>query len=96
MQPHDHQRVVERHPLRLAIATDKGSGVTRDVSTAGVYFTCNGGFEVGARMTFTIDLAGEGEGSPLHLRCSGRVVRVEGTGGDMGVAVEVSTYSIEP
>jgi len=89
-------RAAKRHPLHVPIVTDVGEGVTRDVSTKGVFFKAKGGFTVGARITFSIVL-GEDEGeAPLRLRCSGRVVRVETDDDEVGVAAQISSYSIEP
>lgn len=89
-------RAAERHPLTLPVATDAGEGLTRDVSTQGVYFTCKGGFQVGARITFSIMLGEEGDGAPLRLRCSGKVVRIDTVGDEVGVGAKISSYTIEP
>jgi hypothetical protein len=71
-------------PLRLH---DGGIGVTRDVSTSGVYFVSDAEQAVGSEIDFTIDF--ETPSGPLHLKCHGQVVRTEKRGSRIGHAVKI-------
>jgi len=55
-----------------------GTGVTRDVSTSGVYFLSEGSFEEGQQVSLTITLQHVDSEGPLDVICRGRVVRAEG------------------
>ena len=52
---------------------DGGSGLTRDVSTSGVYFESDAEQTVGSEIDFTIDF--DTPSGPLHLKCHGEIPR---------------------
>lgn len=89
-------RAAKRYPLNLPVATDGSDGRTRDLSAGGVYFTCDRGFAVGAKISFSISLDTADADLPLRMKCSGVVLRVESNGGEVGVAAKINSYSIEP
>lgn len=78
-------RTGKRFPLELPIRIrQKGdavdSGITADVSAAGVYIQANTDLAVGSPIEFDITLPAKVLGTPgdVEVHCSGRVVRREG------------------
>lgn len=70
---------------------------TRDVSSTGVYFEFFTPLEVGTSLEFLLTLPEQiTKGSPVHIRCIGKVVRVEkdppGQPGHTGVAATIERY----
>jgi hypothetical protein len=64
--------------MSLPVRFPGGTGVTRDVSTSGVYFLSEGSFEEGQQVSLTITLQHADPAGPLEVTCRGRVVRAEG------------------
>ncbi len=62
-------------------------GVTRDISTTGVFFETDAEQVPGSLVEFTI--AFETPGGPMRLKCHGQIVRVERRGTRQGVAVKI-------
>ncbi|MNC98566.1 hypothetical protein D3C83_165750 [compost metagenome] len=70
---------------------------TRDVSSSGVYFDFSGPLEVGSAVEFLLTLPEPiTKGSPVRIRCIGKVVRVDkalaGSNGRLGVAATIERY----
>ena len=98
------KRRAKRFPMRLPVAVkadkqnpDKQVVETRDVSSSGVYFEFSDPLEVGATLEFLLTLPEPiTKGSPLRIRCIGKVVRVEkdppGEKGHLGVAATIERY----
>jgi PilZ domain len=98
------KRRAKRFPMRLPVAvkvdTQKlGKQVveTRDVSSSGVYFEFGDPLEVGAAVEFLLTLPEPiTKGSPVRIRCIGKVVRVEkehhGDRGHTGIAATIERY----
>jgi hypothetical protein len=79
-------RTGKRFPLQLPITIRDGSheskeqsGVTQNVSAAGVYISADANVEVGSEIEFDITLPADIVGSQhdVQVRCHGRVVRSE-------------------
>jgi hypothetical protein len=84
-EPRREDRIRERLPVE--VLDDDGKGVTRDISSAGVYFETDKDYEVGSTITLTIDF----ESDPrARIRCVGTIVRLEDRGSKVGVAVHVN------
>ncbi len=84
-EPRREDRIRERLPIE--VLNDDGKGVTRDISSAGVYFETDRDYEVGSTITLTIDF----ESDPrARIRCVGTIVRLEDRGSKVGVAVHVN------
>lgn len=66
-----------------------GTGVTRDLSSTGVYFTCATPMRVGARLALTIIVDDTLADRPVRMDYDGTVVRVDSVGGNVGVAVKL-------
>ena len=98
------KRRAKRFPMRLPVAVkvdqqrpDKQVVETRDVSSSGVYFEFGDPLEVGAALEFLLTLPEPiTKGSPVRIRCIGKVVRVEkdhsGEKGRTGVAATIERY----
>ncbi|MBI3934491.1 MAG: PilZ domain-containing protein [Acidobacteria bacterium] len=98
------KRRAKRFPMRLPVAVkaelhkpEKLVVETRDVSSSGVYFEFGSPLEVGATLEFQLTLPEPiTKGSPLRIRCIGKVVRVEkdppGEKGHLGVAATIERY----
>ncbi len=98
-------RTGKRFPLELPIkihrAEENGqhSGVTGNLSAAGVYIRADAALEVGSNVEFEISLPPEVTGAkePVIVQCRGRVVRTDepeaGKAGDnRGVACVIDSY----
>jgi hypothetical protein len=88
-------------PLKVRLSAESGiaekTGETRDVSFRGLYFTIEASVETGSSIEFVltlpqqITLAGD-----VHIRCYGRVLRVEPRNGRRGVAAQIDRYEFLP
>lgn len=88
-------------PLKVRLSVEGGvaekTGETRDVSFRGLYFTIEASVETGSSIEFVltlpqqITLAGD-----VHIRCYGRVLRVEPRNGSRGVAAQIERYEFLP
>jgi len=99
-------RTGKRFPLQLPIKIHKGdvasetSGVTGNLSAAGVYIRSDAALEVGSPVEFEITLPPEVTGSKedVVIQCRGRVVRTDepaaGVARDQnrGVACVIDSY----
>jgi hypothetical protein len=97
-------RTGKRFPLQLPIKIHKGetavetSGVTGNLSAAGVYIRSDAALEVGSPVEFEITLPPEVTGGKedVVIQCRGRVVRTDEPGGtaanNRGVACVIDSY----
>lgn len=70
-------------------------GATRDVSFRGLYFMVDDRPEADASVEFVLTLPNESTlGADFHVRCHGRVVRLERNNGRCGVAARIDRYEI--
>ncbi|MGA2426042.1 MAG: PilZ domain-containing protein [Terriglobales bacterium] len=100
-------RTGKRFPLHLPIkihredtAGDSHSGMTGDLSAAGVYIRADASLEVGSPVEFEITLPPEVTGGKenVTIQCRGRVVRTDEpngsaeSGDSRGVACVIDSY----
>ena len=100
-------RTGKRFPLQLPIkihredtASDASSGMTGNLSAAGVYIRADAALEVGSPVEFEITLPPEVTGGKENvvIQCRGRVVRTDepnasaGSGDNRGVACVIDSY----
>jgi len=91
------RRCVPRHRMSLPVRFPGGTGVTRDVSSNGVYFLSGRSFEEGQQVSLAIRLEHSNPEGPLDVTYRGVVVRIEesdlGTGAQAlrGVAIAGDT-----
>ena len=88
--PRKHERVSAVVP----VAMEGGAGgLTRDLSPAGVYFVTADKPRSGESVRFTLEF--NNPAGKLYLDCVGEVVRVEDSGGKVGVAVRITESRLE-
>jgi hypothetical protein len=85
------RRQAPRYPLIAKIGQEKGEGITRDLSTSGVFFLSDAGYAVGEAIGFWLELEDRDHELPLRVDCKGRVVRVEPAEGRWGIAVSMTS-----
>jgi hypothetical protein len=72
-------------------------GRTRDVSFRGLYFLCEAPVEAGNEIEFVLTLPKEITlAGDVHIRCFGRVTRVEKQNGLRGIAARIERYEFLP
>lgn len=86
----DERRRAERLPVRIPIELRGGTGITRDLSGLGVYFTAAFPFEAGEQIEFVLRVP-----DSINVRCRGRVVRsdFDREGMSYGVAVTIDDFA---
>jgi hypothetical protein len=89
------RRKSTRFQVKLSVEFEKGTGVTRDFSSSGVYFETDQSFSLADQLEFFMHLEHSDLGPQTRVRCRGRVVRVEPMGERMGVAVAINSYGFE-
>lgn len=97
LQP--EKRNIRRFSLNLPVVVRSlGSsaelrGTTRDVSSRGAYVYLESGAGEGAAIEFLMTLPTEITlAEPIHVLCSGKVVRVEQSAANPGIAVSIEKY----
>lgn len=99
-EPRTERRSNRRFSLELPVVVkflDDGTyemtGRTRDVSSRGVFFYLNSNICEGAFIEFVMTLPSEITlTDPIRVQCSGKVVRVDRTAHEQGVAVAIDKY----
>ena len=96
------KRTTRRFGLRLPVSVNSVSdgpaekpAQTRDVSARGICFYVDSAVEAGSPIEFTLTLPPEITlTESIHVRCKGRVVRVDNasTSGKMAVAAVIEEY----
>jgi hypothetical protein len=89
------QRRESRYHGRLPVRLESGEATTRDFSGSGVFFETDRSFSPGQQIEFTIVLEHIDPERPVHLKCSGEILRVEENGQKIGVAVAINSYTFE-
>lgn len=83
-------RLTGRYPTFCAVELDSGTGVTRDLSTAGVCFTTDKAIEPNLMLRCFISMQKRGR-NMIRLRCEGRVVRANESEQGWEVAIHFTT-----
>lgn len=99
-QAQPEKRSTRRFALELPISVRflndgkyERTGRTRDVSSRGVYMRLDAEISTGASIEFVMTLPPEVTlASAIRVRCRGRVLRVEKSGHEQGVAVAIEKY----
>ena len=87
------RRVAERFRVSLPVETERGPGVSRDVSVSGLYLVIDQRLAAGDRLRLTVALPDKGCALPLRLDLRGRVVRVEDVNGATGAGIALDDES---
>ena len=82
----EERRMGERFKLALPLQLNDGTGMTRDISTSGIFFETESAYSIGDTIRLSLNFEHE------TLQCEARVVRVEPRNGQFGVAVELKSY----
>jgi Tfp pilus assembly protein PilZ len=82
----EERRMGERFKLALPLQLKNGTGMTRDISTSGIFFETERAYSIGDTIQLSLNFEHE------TLQCEARVVRVEPRNGQLGVAVELKAY----
>ena len=89
------RRQVSRFPIRLPVELERGAGITRNISTSGVFFETDQVFSAGALIRLTLHLEPTWTDIPTCLHCLGQVVRAEQHEEKMAVAVAFTSYQFK-
>ena len=89
------RRQALRFPITLPVDLERGTGITRDISTSGLFFETNQVFSAGAPIRLTLVLGQTCPGTPICLHCQGQIVRAERREEKVGVAVAFTSYWFE-
>ena len=89
------RRQAPRHLTELPVELENGMGITRDISTTGVFFKTSQSHVPGAPIKFFLILE-HIQDSPTRLCCEGKVIRVEPCGKQLGIAVNMTSFRFEP
>ena len=89
----EDRRNTERHQLAVPLLIGTQRGITRDISSGGVYFFTEGAFGPGQLVRLSIpSSSSKNEGSSLTYE--GRVERLEVRDGQLGVAVKFDPFIV--
>ena len=69
------------------------AGMTRDISPSGIFFETDMEMASGSSIHFALEF--DNPSGKLLLRCSGEIVRVERSGGKIGVAAKIIESRME-
>jgi hypothetical protein len=83
-----------RMSARRLVQLDRGTGVTRNISTSGVFFVTDVDYVPGNKINFAIELRGF-RGGKLMLRSWGKIVRIEIRRGIVGVGARILASKLE-
>lgn len=86
---HDAHKQARRTRIkaRLPVNVDGARGVTRNISTTGMFIIQSNPYEMGSRVDFWLDMdTPEGK---VKLCCEGEVMRVEELEGKIGIGVRI-------
>jgi len=82
----EERRRGQRFKLALPVQLNDGIGITRDISTSGIFFETESAYAIGDTIRLLLNFEHE------TLQCEARVVRVEPRNGQFGIAVELTSY----
>ena len=88
------QRQEERMSVTRPVILARGSGVTRNISSSGVFFETNADYAVGSKIIFAVELDGP-QGEKLELKSRGEIVRIEHRANKVGIAVKIDASKLE-
>lgn len=92
METPQDKRCEERFLLEVPVMLENGMGLTRDISSSGIYFMTDQPLTEGGTVKFSVKLEHIRPGKPIQLDCQGQVLRVEAADGKHGVAARISEF----
>ena len=90
------RRQALRFSVKLPVDLERGTGITRNISTSGVFFETDQAFSTGDPIRLTLVVEPTLPGIPTRLHCRGNVVRAERHEEKPGVGVAFTSYWFEP
>ena len=81
----EERRKGERFKLALPVQLKNGAGMTRNISTSGIFFETERAYSIGETIRLLLNFKHE------TLQCEARVVRMEPRNDQFGVAVELTS-----
>lgn len=87
------RRAAARHRGKLPVTLNGAKGITRDFSSAGIYFETDRSFSLGQPIEFNIMLKYADPQGHVQVKCKGEIVRVEKNEEQIGVAATIDSYS---
>ena len=78
-----------RHQMKVPVDFGRGTGLSRDISFTGIYFTTSEPLEAGESLKLAFELEYAIPGKSLQLDCQGHVLRVENLGNNFGIAARI-------
>src|SRR5215813_5015055 len=91
------RRRARRYRVALPVELEGlGRGLTRDISTSGVYFETTEALVRGAPLTFSLFLEQTDLSGPVWVVCAGEVVRVDRQPGSVGVGATIESFRFDP
>ena len=89
MSNYPHKRGAQRTKVEVPVVLENGKGVTRDISTTGIFLKTTQAFQPGDQVRLTLELEYAVPDGPMQFTCVGRVVRVEKLGEEYGIATTI-------
>ena len=84
------RRRAQRYRLAVPVRLQDGStGITRNISTSGIFFETGRAHSIGDTFTLSVHLR------EASIQCEGRVVRLEQVEGKFGIAVDLTSYRFD-
>jgi hypothetical protein len=90
MEKRREQRIPATRPVQL----ESGTGVTLNISSSGIFFETDVNYAEGGEISFAIEIDGVREEKML-LRARGVIVRIDRSGGKVGIAVQIVNSSLD-
>jgi hypothetical protein len=90
------RRLALRFSIKLPVELEQGTGITRNISTSGVFFETDQALSAGDPSRLTLVLEPAFPGIPTRVHCRGKIVRAERHGEKPGVDVAFTSYWFEP
>jgi PilZ domain len=89
------RRKAPRFRVALPVELPDGTGITRDLSVAGVFLETERVFALGEIIQFALVLQYVDSDRPVRLQCRGQVVRLEPQGTRIGVALAIMEFRLD-
>jgi hypothetical protein len=83
----DDQRRYTRFDAQLPVLIDEGQGVTRDISTNGIFIIQSDQQEMGTPINFWVQM--NTSVGAIKLRGEGEICRIEQTGDQVGLGIKI-------
>lgn len=89
MNQRSERRETIRHQIAVPVNFGRGTGISRDISFSGIYFTTKELLQPGEPLNLAFELEYAIPGKSLQLDCQGHVLRVDQLNGTFGIAAKI-------